>query len=158
MDRKIRGTDLLLISAAGYGVMSGSILLMPLSGLGSVPGLLFWLGFLVGMAGQLLLSKQRKSAPADQQPRGKLPGMFVFFSGRAAKAVDTALAVLVILTAIVLAGADEEFYGCYVLLAATVFAFSLHCMINGKNYSYTMKQATRKPKETSKKKGGTVEK
>ena len=158
MNRKILHVRLLCLSAAGYAVMSGSILLMPLPALGVLPGVLFWLGFLAGSAGQVLLTRARVKASPEQRKKRKLPGALVFFSGRAARVVDTALLLLAAVTLIVLTCADESFYGCFVLLAATMFAFCLHCMINGKNYLFVTAQKGTGKKTQISKKGGKVEK
>lgn len=158
MNRKILCVRLLCLSTVGYAVMAGSILLMPKPALGILPGILFWLGFLIGLAGQILLTRMRVKASPERRTKRKLPGVLVFFSGRAAGVVDAALLLLSAATTIVMVCADDDFYGCFVLLAATVFAFSMHCIINGKNYLFVTEQRSAGKKTQISKEGGTVEK
>ena len=158
MNRKNLYVRLLCLSTAGYAVMSGSILLMPIPALGILPGILFWLGFLIGLAGQILLTRMRVKASPERRTKRKLPCALVFFSGRAARVVDVSLLLLSAATIIVLVCADDDFYGCFVLLAATVFAFCLHCMINGKNYLFVTGRRNTDKKPQINKEGGTVEK
>ena len=112
-----------IMAIAGFAVMSGSILLMPLE-LGALSGFLFWGGLIWGCACQAGLR-------TGGGPRKW--GVFRFFPGKPGKIVDTAMILLMAGAAAALA-ADGYAYLCCVLLAAAVFAFSLHCIVNSQNF------------------------
>lgn len=122
----VNNERLLAISVGGFAVMSGSILLMPLD-MGILSGCLFWGGLLVGILFQRKLSGKMHSKPQKW-------GIFTFFTGRLGRIVDGSMILLAIGLAAAMA-LDGYSYICYALLAAMLFSFCLHCIVNGRTFA-----------------------
>ena len=138
--KKVQTDGLLLLTSIGaFAMMSVSFLLMPFDGLRFVPGLLFWLGLTGGLATQIVLGLRcGASRPAGRKScknkRKSRIGLLTFGSNMAAKIVDIALlasTVIMTLTFVITKGYG---YICYVFTATTVFAFCMHCVLNGSIY------------------------
>ncbi len=86
-------------------------------------GIWFWATGIILVIMQISENKLRKKL--DHEASGK-PGIICFFSNRAASAADILLGVSIL--AMYLSNAS------FISIAATVFFFGLHCMLNGKNY------------------------
>ena len=134
MDRFLLGT-----SIGGFGLMSGSFLLMPFQAVRNIPGLLFWLGLAVGLIFQLLLGARRKAFlremdNSQEKMKKSRIGILTFGSNREAIIADNAMVIS--LAATVLAFVLTKGYGaiCYVCIAAAAFSFCMHCVLNGRNY------------------------
>ena len=154
---------LLAISVGSFLLMSVSFLLMPVKALKMMPGILFWSGLLLGIVTQIILEIRRRAffkfykvrRKNMQRPRN---GLLSFCSNRAAILADAALVVS--LLAAVLAFVLTKGYGyvCYVFIAATVFSFCMHCILNGRiffhaNNQLKVRQVLEQKKANSKEKG-----
>lgn len=140
-------TDILLLklSAMGFGVMSLSFALMPAERLGFLAGGLFWAGLLLGGLMQVVLEKRRRNFFARyrvriqkmQRPRN---GLLTFGANRPAKIADCVLVVSIILLILSIILTRGTSYWCYIMIAATTFSFSMHCVLNGRNYFHVINQ------------------
>lgn len=135
--------DCLLLgtSIGGFAALSISFMLMPVEGLGLVPGILFWGGFAIGVALQVILEIRRNSLFAKynvkretmQKPRN---GLLSFGSNRIATVADGFLITGVVATALTFILNKGTGYLCYVCLSVLVFSFCMHCVLNGRIYIY----------------------
>ena len=144
-----------IISTGSFFLMSVSFLLMPLDptvaqydAMDVIPGLIFWLFLILGIVGQVVLSKRRCKWLAMQGIRkykirqGK-NGLITFCKNKFALVADLVFViglVIFIITTLLTRGLG---YICYILLAICVFAFCLHCILNGKIYEYISKLSTK---------------
>lgn len=135
MKTNVRGKKLLLGSVAGFLVLSASLLLMPLPGLGFLPGVLFWAGLLAGIAAQFLL--HLKLGRDLKKGKPSRCGLLTFGANRLAKLADIGLLVSV-LASVVTLNFSPAAYICYVALAAAVFCFCMHCVFNGRTFGHVM--------------------
>ncbi len=161
--KKINDRVLLLISVAGFLLMSCSFVLMPIDSMRILPGILFWGGLLTGVALQIVLEIRRREFFAQYKvKREKMQktkvGLLTFCSNKTARIVDYAMAVsavALILFYIITKGLG---FICYVFIATSLFAFCLHCILNGRIYFYVNNQAALRKaiegnKESTSKKG-----
>ena len=126
---------LLAGSVMGFLLMSVSLLVMPVKGLGFLPGLLFWAGLLLGIAGQILLVlNQPRHTGKD---KGIRCGLITFFANPWAKVADIGLMVSLLAVVLTLAACPTA-YICYVALAAAAFCFCMHCILNGRVFGCVM--------------------
>lgn len=130
---------LLRISFGAYFVMSASFPLMPVESLKILPGILFWGGLLAGAALQILLASRRKAffkANKIKRHRIERPrnGLLTFCANREAKIVDILLGVSFLATVLSFILTKGYGYICYPLIGITLFAFCLHCILNGRIY------------------------
>ena len=161
---KEKRTNLMLlgVSLASFGIMSVSFLLMPVEQLGVFPGLLFWLGLVLGVAMQIVLENKRKAFFAKynvkntkkQRPRN---GLLTFGANKVALVVDCIMAVAFIATILAFVITKGVGYLCYVCLAVLVWSFCGHCILNGRNYFHILneekiRQALENKKESTNKK------
>ncbi len=140
-------TDRLLLafSIIGYLIMSVSFMLMPINGAGIIPGALFWGGLLVGVALQIALEVRRRKFFAKynanykrmQKPRN---GLLSFRSNQIAAIADYVMAAGVIATVLAFVLTNGTGIACYICIAITIFAFCLHCILNGRIYFYSKNQ------------------
>jgi len=150
---KDRQTDIALFTASVFCflLLSVSFLLMPLGDGTSnekvftlISGIIFWLSLFGGFATQILLKRRRrhwlvKNKIRRSRIRQKI-GLFSVFKNKAAAVADiTAILSLIafVITAAVLSGRG---YICYLLLSVFIFSFSMHCILNGKIYTYIINQ------------------
>lgn len=136
---------LLGVSVGSFAMMSVSFLLMPMEGMKILPGLLFWIGLLLGVTLQIVLETRRRAffksygvkRQKMQKPRN---GLLSFASNKEAKITDGVLLASII--AMVLAFIVTKGYGyvCYVFIATTLFSFCMHCVLNGRIYFHAKNQ------------------
>lgn len=135
MNMKTKMGKLLAGSVLGFLVMSLSLLLMPVKGIGFLPGCLFWAGLLTGVAGQIQLMPVKPRHTGKE--KGTRCGLTTFFANPWAKSADIGLLVS-LLTAMLTLAICPSAYICYVALAAAVFCFCLHCILNGRAFGCVM--------------------
>ena len=146
MKQKKPETVLLGCSIAGFLALSVSFLLMPLDALGIIPGILFWSGLLVGVIFQIILESRRRAlfrqynVKRETMQRPKC-GLLTFGSNGAAKIVDVLLPISVAATVILFIATKGLGYSCFPCISAVVFTFSMHCVLNGRNYFHVCNQA-----------------
>ena len=140
LERILLGT-----SITAYFLLAASFVVMPLEGLGVLPGILFWGGLLLGSGMLVPLEIRRRRLFAEynasrkkmQKPRF---GLLSFCSNRYAKIVDYFLAVSLVVTVVTFI--ITQGYGaiCFILLGIDVFAFCMHCILNGRIYFHICNQ------------------
>lgn len=144
---KRRRTDRILlgISIGCFLIMSVSFLLMPIEAIPMIPGLLFWLGLILGVAFQIVLEARRraffKSYEVNrknmQKPRN---GLLTFGSDVAATIADRAMIICLVAMILVFVFTKGYGYICYVFITATLFSFCMHCVLNGRIYFHAKNQ------------------
>ena len=145
MNRKRTDSILLAISTIGFFLMSVSFILMPLESMGVFPGAVFWAGLVLGVALQIVLEARRRAFFAKynmkcrkmQKPRN---GLLTFGSNPLAKIADGAMIISAGATIIAYISTKGLGVACYVFIAATVFTFCLHCILNGRIYFHAKNQ------------------
>lgn len=143
MRRKQVGSNLLGLSVGCFLIMSISFLLMPITILGILPGLLFWIGLMLGITLQILLEMQRRRFfKAHNVDRRKMQkprcGLLTFGSNRCAKVTDIALFICLLFSAVIFGITKGFGYVCYICISCTAFLFCMHCVLNGRNYFHVM--------------------
>lgn len=158
----------LIVSIAAFLVFSISFLLMPVeadpmvqgpNAYTIVAGLMFWIGLLVGIVMQVILSTLRRNwfsrnkvkLPLTNQPK---LGLISFFRNRTALVFDVMLVVSIIGLVIAMVATNAVGYSCYVFMALTSFSFCAHCIFNGKIYYFienkdNMRKAIEKTKSNA---------
>ncbi len=136
---------LLGASIGGFAVLAISFLLLPLEGLGFVPGILFWAGLLTGVVLQIVLETRRKSLLAKYNVKRETMqkarnGLLSFRSNSFAAAADFFLIVSAAATVLAFILTKGTGYMCYVCLSALTFSFCMHCILNGRNYIFVKNQ------------------
>lgn len=144
---KHRQTDRILLgfSIGGFLSMAVSFLLMPLAKAALLPGLLFWLGLLMGVGLQIVLEARRRAffkaygvnREKMQKPRC---GLLTFGSNKPAILADNVMAISFVATILAFVITKGYGYGCYVGIATTLFSFCMHCVCNGRNYFHAKNQ------------------
>lgn len=154
---------LLSVSIGGFAVLAISFILMPVEGLGFIPGILFWGGLLTGVVLQIVLEAHRKSLFAQYNVKRETMqkarnGLLSFGSNHLATIADVFLSVSVIATIVVFALKNSTDYFCYISLSILVFSFCMHCILNGRIYIFVknqkkLEQMLAQKKANSEKKG-----
>ena len=148
--KKLNDFQLLVMSVGGFAAMSLSFMMMPVRWSTVLSGLMFWLGMIAGITGQIALAARvRKSA---WSPKHKCCGLLTFFSNKWAKVADLTLAAGVVLTGITLVATNGFGYICYVMLTVTVFAFCMHCVLNSNTLLFALRQTESLAKKQKNKK------
>ena len=136
---------LLGVSVGCFLMMSISFLLMPIESITILPGLLFWLGLVLGLVLQIVLEARRRAffkAFAVKREKMQKPknGLLSFGSNATAIVADRFMVISFI--AMILAFAITKGYGyiCYVFIATTIFSFCMHCVLNGRIYFHAKNQ------------------
>ncbi len=138
---------ILWISIISFLLMAMSFILMPfeftsekLKLLNLISGIMFWLFLVVGIITQIMLTQQRKRWLIRHHLKRhrikKRMGLVSFFQnmpGCIADIVSVVSLIALIVTAIL---TDVSGFMCYIFLALFVFSFSMHCILNGKNYYF----------------------
>lgn len=145
MKRRQTDPGLLGVSAGGFLLMSVSFLLMPIEGTTVIPGVLFWLGLLVGVVFQIVLEIRRRAflktykvkREKIQKPRN---GLLSFFSNKEAMIADVVLVVGLLATILTFVLTRGYGIGCYLFVALTVLSFCAHCIFNGRIYFHIKNQ------------------
>ena len=98
-------------------------------------GIVFWLSLVIAYALFIFVNFRRKQFLKKRNKEKKSAiGLLRFFSNTPAKIADIATVVGFLLFLIFSIFTDSYFI--YVFLAITVFAFQMHCVLNGENYLY----------------------
>lgn len=145
MTRKQTDRLLLCLSIGSFAIMSISFLLMPIDAIGTIPGVLFWGGLLLGMLFQITLETRRRSFFAKyrvnpkkmQKPRN---GFLTFSSNKYAKIVDRILPVSVVCTVLAFLLTRGTGYICFAFIAITIMTLCMHCILNGRIFFHVMNQ------------------
>ncbi len=137
-------TDRLLLafSIAGYLLMSVSFILMPINRSGAIPGILFWGGLFAGAAFQIALEIRRRkfySSYNTNYKRMQKPhnGLLSFRSNPYAAIADYVMIAGFIATILTFLLTKGTGIVCFVFISITLFAFCLHCILNGRIYFYS---------------------
>lgn len=133
------------ISVCGFVLMSISFLLMPIETMSVLPGLLFWIGLLIGVAFQIALEARRRSFFARykvkrekmQKPKN---GLLTFASNKIAAIVDNIFVVSIVATILAFIFTKGVGYLCYICISIMLLTFCLHCILNGRNYFHANNQ------------------
>lgn len=98
-------------------------------------GIVFWLSLVTAYALFIFVNFRRKQFLKKQNKEKKnAVGLIRFFSNTPAKIADIATVAGLLLFLVFSILTDSYFI--YVFLAITVFAFQMHCVLNGENYLY----------------------
>lgn len=146
MSRKQTDILLLKLSIFGFGVMSLSFLLMPVEQFGFFAGGLFWIGLLLGASMQVVLEMRRRNFFANyrvpmrkmQRPRN---GLLTFGANRPAKIADCVLGISAAFLTLSIVLTRGTSFWCYILIGSTIFSFSMHCVLNGRNFFHIINQS-----------------
>lgn len=140
-------TDRILfgVSIGGFAILAISFMLMPVEALGIVPGILFWGGLLIGAVLQVVLENRRRSLFNQYNVKRKSMqkarnGLLSFGSNSLAMIADIVMGISVVATVLAFVLTNGTGYLCYVCLAALVFAFCMHCILNGRIYIFVKNQ------------------
>ena len=136
---------LLGISIVGFAALALSFVLMPVEGLGFVPGMLFWGGLLIGVVLQVILEARRRSLFAmfnvKRETMQKVRnGLLSFRSNSLASVADVFLIISAVATILAFILTKGIGYVCYVCLSLLVFSFCMHCILNGRIYIFVKNQ------------------
>ncbi len=141
MKRNTVDRVLLGLSVAAFLGMSASFPLMLLEGMKILPGLLFWAGLVLGSALQAVLAARRRKLfygygmkPRKMQKARN--GLLSMGSNPLAIVADTGFVFGLVTTVLVFVFTEGMGELCYVFLGITVFAFCMHCILNGRIYLY----------------------
>ena len=102
-----------------------------------VSGAFFWLGLIGTVYMALKINSCRKNSYRFNEQIGNLKqfGLIHFFQNREAQIMDVVMFVSII-GFIIAKICINELLLSFILLALFVFAFGMHCMLNGINYRY----------------------
>ncbi|MBQ7134424.1 MAG: hypothetical protein IJO20_08030 [Ruminococcus sp.] len=98
-------------------------------------GVLFWAGLISGCAMLFVVNKHRK-ADKSFRSKKKLPGVISFFSNQHAMLADVFMAISFVLLLVFLFVPWFNQGVTVVLIAVFLFAFNMHCVLNGMNFKY----------------------
>ncbi len=103
----------------------------------ALDGILFWIGTIGTILMALKINKCRKNSSRFNQmyPKLKRVGLIHFFQNTEAFIADIVMFVSVIGFILVKILTDNLIV-TFIFLGAFVFAFGMHCMLNGTNYVY----------------------
>ena len=133
---------LLVLAVLAFFLMSVSFAFMPIAGIGWIPGVLFWGGFLSGIILVVLLEVRRRAffiACKEDYKRLQKPrnGLLSFGSNLPAIVADCLLAVGVLATVLAFVLTEGTGLACYSCISVTLFSFCMHCILNGRIYVYS---------------------
>lgn len=134
MNNRFWDRCLLWVSVGAFLMLAFSFLLMPIQTLEFLPGCLFWTGLICGLVTQIVLTARRKRRWTGK----KKGGFFQLFANRRTRIADTVMLAGGAAFLIAMLLTQGGGYICYVLMGITLFAFSLHCVLGGRNYDYAM--------------------
>lgn len=150
MKRKQIDYILLSISIISFLLLAFSFMLMPiesktfsgnLSIFSLIAGLIFWISLATGTATQIVLTRHRKMWYVSNRVRVRKStrtGVISFFKNAYATVADIALMLSLIGLIVVMVATHGIGYICYVFISLFIFSFSMHCILNGKNYYYVI--------------------
>ena len=144
----------MLISIVSFLVMSISFMIMYLltadienrasGGLAVVPGLMFWGGLILSIISHIIMGVMRnRIVERGRIKRSNLQryiGLICFFRNTAALIADVVFVLALAALIVTLVICDTAGMLTYALISLTVFAFSMHCTLNGKNFNFLIKQ------------------
>lgn len=126
-------------------IWSLSIAIMPLGSMMKessrlpmyLSGAMFWIGFAgtVGMTIRINYCRRNSYGFNEQFPKLKQFGLIHFFQNKAAIVADVAMFVSII-GIIVSRFVTNNLFSVFLFIAIFLFAFGMHCMLNGANYRY----------------------
>ena len=138
---------LMLVSIVSFLIMSLSFVLMFIildaetAGFMKVlPGLMFWVFLLIGSVSHIVMAVMRKQlsdrSRMKRSNQQRLIGVISFFRNKPAIVADIVfvLSLVGFIVSYVLTGGTGTL--CFVLLPVVVFAFCMHCTLNGKNFNF----------------------
>lgn len=153
MKRKHIDCIWLWISIISFLLLSLSFMLMPiesedsfegLSKFSLVAGIMFWISLVAGIVTQIVLVHRRKKwYVANRVKRGQFQqkiGIISFFRNAYAIMADIVAILSLIGLIIAMVATHGTGYICYILVSVFVFAFCMHCILNGKVYYYVINQ------------------
>lgn len=140
----------LLISIIAYFIFSVSFLLMyidtdktvqELNAINIVAGTMFWLGLIIGIFMQVLLSSSIKKFCSKNSARiltlnKRKPGLISFFQNRIASFFDITMIISLAGLIISIVLTDASGFSCYIFTALFVFCLCTHSIFNGNNYYF----------------------
>ena len=98
-------------------------------------GIVFWFSLMMAYALFTFVNFRRRRFQKKKNKGSKRAvGLIRFFSNTPAKIADIAMVVSFLL--FLLFSIFTDSYFIYIFLAITVFAFQMHCVLNGENYLY----------------------
>lgn len=100
-----------------------------------ITGILFWISLFGGIFCQLRLSKAVRGNKIQEEKEEKdfRPGIFHVAQNPIALAADMLLAISIPALVVVMIITKQKGYSCFIFIALTAFAFSMHCIWNGRN-------------------------
>ena len=136
----------LLCSIVCFTISSASFILIPISDfngtkieriLAYMVGILFWLGFIIGLTMTFVLGRMRRKVGYKKD---RITGLFCFFNNKIGKICD--IAMLISLIVIIAAKILLKDYNLLwpVMLSIAMFLIFMHSIINGNNYSYAFQE------------------
>ncbi len=153
MQRRKQDIILLCVSIGSFLLMALSFLVMPLKMpniepriLNIIIGSMFWGFLIIGVAVQVILAQRRKTWIRRNHLRRNRNflyskvGVLAFAQNIFGCIADAILGLSSISLIIALVLTRSAGYICYVALAVLVFAFCLHCILNGKIFYYVQNQ------------------
>ena len=147
--KKKQGRGGFLMAAGGYAMVTLSVLILPLSGIGNetaaqvfgyLVGILFWLGILLGTISYIRLFRQMKPAITkgnnEKKQTEKIPAGLRFFHNKYGRAADICLIVGIIgsIAAIVLE--EQVPWMQWVFMVVLITAVWMHFLLNGITFEY----------------------
>lgn len=142
----------IVVSMVSFLLMSSSFLLMPFGAtLSLIAGIMFWAFMAIGIMAQIVLARNYKKwcfkNKAWRAYRQKI-GVFAIGKNLFAKMADISLILGTAAFTIAMNLTNGAGYSCYVFLTIIVYAFCMHCILNGKVYSYVFEDNERMKKGT----------
>lgn len=140
----------LLCSILCFAVSSMSFLLIPMSNfngtqieriLAYMVGILFWFGFITGLAITFILSKIRKKAGYKKH---SFPGLMCFFKSTGGTICDFVMLFSLMLLIVVKTTLKAYSFLWILMLSITTFFIFMHSILNGNNYSYVLQKGVKK--------------
>lgn len=101
-----------------------------------IAGILFWVSLIISHTAMLFVTLKRKNYFKKNgiKLNLKLPAVITFFSSKAAKIIDIALFLSIIVLVLLLLLSDG--FEVFLMLSITILLFEAHCVANGKNVRY----------------------
>ncbi len=153
MKQRKQDIILLCVSIGSFFLMSLSFLLMPITIpnmqpriLNIIVGSAFWGFLIIGVAMQVVLAQRRKAWSRrnhlchNQKLLFSKVGIVAFAQNVFGCIADVMLGLSLIFLIIALVLTKSTGYICYIAFAIFVFAFCLHCILNGKVFYFIHNQ------------------
>ena len=160
MKQKQTQKILLFLSIVFMFLFSASFLLMPIASqinfqgksiLMFINGLWFWITGIIAMILFIIVNQSRKKQLKNtNEIDNNKSGFICFFTNSWAKAADC-LFLISLIGLIILIIILPQSYFVFIFAFITVFAFLMHCVLNGKNYKYIIRNLNQKKSDQSEK-------